>query len=226
MLKKNKNVDAGLVNGSVGTVVGFSFSTTNPHELSSIKIQFTNIESPIFIYKESCSFEVLKGIFYTRKQFPLMLAFAITIHKLQGQSLQSVIVDAGETTFGCGMMYVALSRVTTLYGLHIIDLSKGKVQCDQKAIQEYNRLRKLYTPHLGIIEQENNTTKLPQPNMPEKSRKRENTLIEHNTPHKKATKVNDREPTTSTVSNEITVTEATKHNIYEHCQVASVDAEF
>ena len=104
------------------------------------------------IQRESCSFEVLKGIFYTRKQFPLMLAFAITIHKSQGLSLHSVIADVGPSTFGCGMAYDALSRVTSLQGLHLIDIDRTKIKCDLKAIREYNRLRQLYTPHLGIIE--------------------------------------------------------------------------
>jgi len=187
MLKKNKDVDAGLVNGSVGTVGGFGITAKNSTvEILSINIQFTNMDSPVTIYRESCSFEVLKGIFYTRKQFPLMLAFAITIHKSQGLSLQSVIVDAGETTFGCGMVYVALSRVTSLDGLHLIDLNRQKIQCDQKAIHEYNRLQKLYTPHIGIIPQENKTSEQPQLNMPKEcQRKRKITENEQVTARKK-----------------------------------------
>ena len=51
-----------------------------------------------------CSFNVLKGAYYTRKQFPLMPAFGITIHKSQGLSFSSVIVDAGASIFGCGMI--------------------------------------------------------------------------------------------------------------------------
>ena len=77
-----------------------------------------------------------------------MLAFAITIHKSQGLSVRTAIVDAGPTNFGPGMVYVALSRVTSLSGLHLIDLNKAKITCDHKAIEEYNRLRQLYAPHL------------------------------------------------------------------------------
>jgi len=80
-----------------------------------------------------------------------MLAFGITVHKSQGLSLDSVIVDAGPQTFGCGIMYVALSRVTTLHGLHLVDLDETKIKCDTKAVNEYNRLRDLYTPHLGHL---------------------------------------------------------------------------
>ena len=127
-------MEAGLVNGSVGTVVDFGLSATKT-KVNSIDIQFKNIHKPVSIYRESCSFEVLKGIYYTRKQFPVMIAFAITIHKSQGLSLQSVIVDAGECTFGCGMVYVALSRVTSLSGLHLVDISREKIKCDQKTVE-------------------------------------------------------------------------------------------
>jgi len=78
--------------------------------------------------RDSASVEVLKSIYYTRKQFPLMLAFAITIHKSQGLSLENAIVDAGSTNFGPGMIYVALSRVTSLNGLHLIDLDSRQVK--------------------------------------------------------------------------------------------------
>ena len=152
MLKRNKDIDAGLVNGSIGTVHDFKFKEVdNASEVNAVTVLFSNNENPVSITRETCIFEVLKGVYYTRKQFPLMLAFAITIHKSQGLSLSSVIVDAGAGTFGCGMVYVALSRVTSLQGLHLIDLIRSRIKCDEKAITEYNRLRELYTPHLGKI---------------------------------------------------------------------------
>ena len=61
-----------------------------------------------------------------------MLAFAITIHKSQWLSLQTAIVDAGSTNLGPGMVYVALSRVTTLQGLHLIDLNREKYSVTRK----------------------------------------------------------------------------------------------
>jgi len=100
---------------------------------------------------------VLRGFFYTRKQFSLMPAFGITIHKSQGLSLSSVIVDAGASIFGCGMIYVALSRVTTMAGLHLINSDRSKIQCDKKAVVEYDRLHKMYAPHLSIITTETMT---------------------------------------------------------------------
>ena len=49
-------------------------------------------------------------------QYPLKLAWAVTIHKSQGQTFESVIIDVGWGTFSHGQMYVALSRCTTLGG--------------------------------------------------------------------------------------------------------------
>jgi len=123
----------------------------------AVKIQFKNRDGLVPVKRKSCNFEVLKGVFYTRKQFPLMPAFGITIYKSQGLSLSSVIVDAGTRIFGCGMIYVALSRVTTMAGLHLIDLDRSKIQCDKKAVAEYDRLHKLYAPHLSILTKETMT---------------------------------------------------------------------
>jgi len=79
VLKRNKNVDAGLVNGSIGTVVAFNMSSVNnTNTINSITVKFEKIETTVDIERDSASFEVLKSVYYTRKQFPLMLAFAIT----------------------------------------------------------------------------------------------------------------------------------------------------
>jgi predicted DNA-binding transcriptional regulator YafY len=50
-------------------------------------------------------------------QFPLRLAFAVTIHKSQGKTFDRVIIDVGNGTFAPGQMYVALSRCTSLEGV-------------------------------------------------------------------------------------------------------------
>ena len=59
---------------------------------------------------------LMKTFHVYRKQFPLILAYAVTIHKCQGLSLDSAIIDLSSKVFSQGMAYVALSRVCSLNG--------------------------------------------------------------------------------------------------------------
>ena len=68
--------------------------------ITSVKMKF---ERPVDIQRESYSYQVVKSVYYTRRQFLIMLAFAITVHKAQGLSLRSAIVDIGNATFWPGV---------------------------------------------------------------------------------------------------------------------------
>lgn len=67
--------------------------------------------------------EEVVGIF---RQYPIRLAWAITIHKSQGLTFNKVIVDAGQS-FAPGQVYVALSRCTTLEGMVLLSPVRGNV---------------------------------------------------------------------------------------------------
>ena len=102
MLKRNKNIDIGLVNGSVGTVISFGTTDTgNESRVTTINIHFDKIDGPVSIDRDSSSFAVLKSIYFTRQQFPLMTAYAITIHKSQGlsyaQQLLTLVLQRSHT---------------------------------------------------------------------------------------------------------------------------------
>lgn len=61
--------------------------------------------------------QITSEVVGTFTQYPLRLAFAITIHKSQGKTFEKVIIDIGRGTFAHGQMYVALSRCTSMDGL-------------------------------------------------------------------------------------------------------------
>ena len=75
------------------------------------------------------------------KQFPLNLGWAITIHKSQGMTMDSVKIDLGRGAFCTGQTYVALSRCKTLGGIHLAKpLEPRDVQVDQSVVEFYRKL--------------------------------------------------------------------------------------
>jgi ATP-dependent DNA helicase PIF1 len=72
-----------------------------------------------------------------RRQIPLRLAYAITIHKAQGATLDCALIDVGGKTFEYGQAYVALSRVKDLESLYIHDLEATAFRAHEKVKQFY-----------------------------------------------------------------------------------------
>jgi ATP-dependent DNA helicase PIF1 len=75
----------------------------------------------------------------SRKQLPLILAWALSIHKAQGQTLERVKVDLGKV-FEKGQAYVALSRATTQEGLQVLNFQKTRVMAHARVVEFYNKL--------------------------------------------------------------------------------------
>uniref|UniRef100_A0A1X7VTR4 OTU domain-containing protein n=1 Tax=Amphimedon queenslandica TaxID=400682 RepID=A0A1X7VTR4_AMPQE len=143
MLRRNIDVTVGLVNGAIGTVMGI-YATR-------ISIKFDHIDVPCDIERVTSRFMLSKNLYIQRKQFPLILSYAITIHKCQGLSLDAAIIDLSTDVFGDGMAYVALSRVRTLNGLHLLSLDPLSVKVSNPCINEINRLRSKFRNDLPQI---------------------------------------------------------------------------
>ena len=73
------------------------------------------------------------------EQFPVVLAYAITIHKSQGQTYQNIVCDI-DKCFANGQAYVALSRCASLEGLHLKKrISIASIRVDKRVIDFYKK---------------------------------------------------------------------------------------
>ena len=143
MLRRNiLNIDTknGLVNGSIGSVTAM---TSN-----AITVKFDHIAEPYCIERVKSKFMLMKAFYVYRKQFPLILAYAVTI---QGLSLDSAIIDLSSKVFSPGMAYVALSRVRTLNGVHLTDFDPASITVSTNCLEEINRLRTIYRKDLSLL---------------------------------------------------------------------------
>ena len=181
-----KNVDEGLVNGSLGKVMGFmdekkfdSYSVSDegfalardgtiassndtdldPEEASKKRllrgitasrewpvVRFTIADGTsrdLLCQPESWKVELPSGeVQASRNQVPLILAWALSIHKAQGQTLERVKVDLGKV-FEKGQAYVALSRATSMAGLQIQRFDPKKVNAHERVKAFYSRLARV-----------------------------------------------------------------------------------
>ena len=137
MFRRNLDTGAGLVNGAIGTVLAIRSS-------SRVTVKFDNIEEPYDVTKVKSRFCVLKNFYIHRQQFPLILAYAVTIHKSQGLSLDCAIIDLSSQVFGEGMAYVALSKVRSLSSVHLMAFSPTSIMTSRTCVEEVNRLRQKY----------------------------------------------------------------------------------
>ena len=140
MLVKNIDPKGGLSNGSRGVVVNI-VTVGHAKEVVSIHVKFMNgrifdCTPAEFEQRTPNGFVLAK-----RSQFPLILAFAWSIHKSQGQTLDKVSIDLG-SCFGDAMAYVALSRARNIKGLQVINFNPSCVKQSPIVKEFYERLRK------------------------------------------------------------------------------------
>ncbi|MBR4355329.1 MAG: AAA family ATPase [Elusimicrobiaceae bacterium] len=130
------------VNGDIGTIydLGENFIQielkgavyqVEPHVWEDVRYEFNALTQKLE--------PKVKGFF---KQYPLKLAWAITIHKSQGLTFDNIYLDIGRGAFAPGQTYVALSRCRTLNGVHLKkDISVQDILCDKRVKQFFSYVR-------------------------------------------------------------------------------------
>tara|TARA_B110000114_G_C15090755_1_gene398478 strand:+ start:591 stop:1901 length:1311 start_codon:yes stop_codon:yes gene_type:complete len=120
-----------ICNGSRGVVTSFCQKTNNP----------------IVKFNDGPEICILKHVWVNERkpeiaieQLPLVLAWAITIHKSQGCTLDVAEIDIGTGIFECGQTYVALSRVKSLQGLYLTSFDYTKIKVNRKVIDFYQNV--------------------------------------------------------------------------------------
>ena len=133
MLLVNMDFNKGLINGACGIIQSFAEN--------GIEIKFDNGVAAN-IPKNTFEYYYNDRVVAERVQYPLKLAYGITIHKSQGMTLDRLVVDCAKI-FERGQAYVAMSRVKTLEGLYIKNFEPAKVLVDSKVAKFYENLQEV-----------------------------------------------------------------------------------
>jgi ATP-dependent exoDNAse (exonuclease V) alpha subunit len=110
--------DQRWVNGSIGTVTKIDNTVWVEVDGEVHQVQPAVWEKYRYSYSQTTK-ALKKDIVAEFTQFPLRLAWAVTIHKSQGKTYERAIIDLGERSFAPGQTYVALSRISELDGLYL-----------------------------------------------------------------------------------------------------------
>lgn len=136
MCLANLDTESGICNGSQGVITDFA-TNTGGQRIPIVK--FLNgitmrIQPKVYQHDDYPKFGV--------EQIPLRLAWAFTIHKSQGVTLQIAEMDIGSRVFECGQTYVALSRVKNLEGLYLSSFDPKKIKTNPLVSAFYEKIPK------------------------------------------------------------------------------------
>ena len=139
------NTEEGYVNGTTGTVESFS-------PIDNMPIVRTTEGKKIKLDLEDWSLENDSGtVTATVSQVPLRLAWAITIHKSQGMTLDAAEIDLSKT-FETGQGYVALSRIRNIEGLRLMGLNSMALRVDPLILHIDERIKMSSQKSVNTIE--------------------------------------------------------------------------
>ena len=133
MCTMNIDLENGICNGSQGIISEISETEYGPIPtviFSNGKSRQMNIH-----WTQSEEYPSI-----TIGQIPLCLAWALTIHKIQGATLDMAEIDIGSQIFECGQTYVALSRLRSLQGLYLSAFNPERIKINPQVKQYYSEI--------------------------------------------------------------------------------------
>jgi len=128
---KSSEGDTLICNGSQGIIVAYCDITGCP------RVKYNNGVEMV-MNRNVWASDKIPGIGVS--QVPLILAWALTIHKSQGATLDAAEIDVGSGIFECGQTYVALSRVKSLDGLYLTSFDATRIRINKKVKVYYEEL--------------------------------------------------------------------------------------
>lgn len=144
MMIKNTHQKEGIINGSLGVIRDFSPKKSYPLvEFSNGKILTISPEEWLIERFDPEKNSVITEAGVT--QIPLILAWAMTIHKSQGLTLDKISCDLSQV-FSPGQAYVALSRARQLEGIFIQSINFNRISADSEAVRFYQAIQQKALP--------------------------------------------------------------------------------
>lgn len=157
ILTRNIDVSDGLANGTQGIIIDIKFLPNNKPVAVIILFDSPNVgknarldskfnlspyKAPVvpILQIEATFSPTSSKATVSRKQFPLRLCWATSIHKIQGATLDNIVVSF-DNRFNSGQAYVALSRVKKLENLFLTSFYENKITTSSKVRDEMNRLQ-------------------------------------------------------------------------------------
>ncbi len=133
-----RNMGSGAVNGSIGIIEGFDYCNTTKSFQPMVRLAIPGAGSRLLHISPTAWQNIMPDgrVISQRIQIPLILAWAITIHKSQGQTIPRLIVNMSGV-FENGQAYVALSRSSDPSQLQVINFDKSLVRADPAAVLFY-----------------------------------------------------------------------------------------
>lgn len=133
----NIDLENGVCNGSQGIIVDFKQEIIDCRSISCPVVLFSNGQKRSITYQYYQNEEYPSIII---GQIPLCLAWALTIHKIQGATLEMADMDLGKSVFEYGQSYVALSRIKSLDGLYISEFHPHRIKANPIVKKFYEQL--------------------------------------------------------------------------------------